>query len=217
MDNQQKQLIGSWIQAGGTVIAAFGSTPSHILTEEDQFNLSLWGNVLQGVGNALVADGTEAISLSKLGNEVQAIGNTTVVSGMLIDFKEETKKILIIDGNWLQAVGGGMAAADAIDEEASLEKALNVIGNLLQVIGNSLQAIAGIYELENSKEKENDSDNDKNKQKSTNQISYYHQNNSDKEEDDEHGEGEALDFSGSWIQAVGAVISAIAQTMSTNS
>ncbi|WP_102272599.1 DUF6944 family repetitive protein [Cytobacillus massiliigabonensis] len=212
MNNQQKQLIGSWIQAGGTVIAAFGSTPSQILTEEDQFNLSLWGNVLQGVGNALVADGTETVSLSKLGNEVQAIGNTTVVGGMLIDFKEETKKILIIDGNWLQAVGGGMAAADAIDDEASLEKALNVIGNLLQVIGNSLQAIAGIYELKKSKENENDN----NTQKSTNQISYYQHNNSSKE-DEEQNEGEALDFSGSWIQAVGAVISAIAQTISTNS
>lgn len=204
MDNQFKQFVGSWIQAIGTVIAAIGSTPSHIINEEHRNNLSLWGNVLQAVGNSLIADGQETISLNKLGNEVQAVGNTTVVGGMLIDFKEETKQLLIIKGNWLQALGGGMSVSDAIEEEATPKKSLNIIGNLLQVIGNSLQALGGTYELENNKEKE------KHKEKQLNQTNYYPSYYS--REDTNHKDGELLDISGSWIQAVGSVISAIVQT-----
>jgi hypothetical protein len=62
MDNQSKQLIGSWTQAVGTVIAAFGSTPTIIILEEMQEDLNLVGNVLQATGNALAADGIEKIT-----------------------------------------------------------------------------------------------------------------------------------------------------------
>ncbi|MFE8698362.1 DUF6944 family repetitive protein [Cytobacillus sp. FJAT-53684] len=217
MNNQEKQLFGSWIQAVGTVMNAVGSTPSDKINEEQQDDLNLWGNVLQAVGNALIADGTEMISLNKLGNEVQAIGNTTVVGGILLDFQEKTKKSLIIKGNLLQAVGGGMAIADTLEEEPSLEKALNVIGDLLQVIGNSLQVIAGINELQRDTEKDDgedkqESDNES-KQESMEQINYFRKNSSEKKQEDK--EGDPLDITGSWIQAVGSVISAIVQTRSS--
>lgn len=179
MDPQLKALFGSWIQAIGTVISAIGSTPLENISEDFSSNLNLYGNILQGTGNALVADTEEKGSLGKLGNEVQAIGNTTIVAGMLIDFSEETKQVLNIKGNLLQALGGGVALGDGLDTGKSPEEVYNIIGNLLQVIGNSMQAMAGIYEL-------GDSDNDDN--------------------------GELLDVYGSWIQAVGAVITALAQS-----
>ena len=184
MDYQLKEFIGSWIQAIGTVISAIGSTPLDVIRKEFRNNLNLYGNVLQATGNALVADGQETISLEKIGNEIQAIGNTTVIAGMIITFSEETKQLLIIKGNWLQALGGGVALADEFEHRDTPEQIFNIIGNILQVIGNSLQAIGGIYELE-----KNNGNNDRN-----------------------HFDGQSLDVYGSWIQAVGSVISAIDQT-----
>lgn len=184
MDNQLKELFGSWIQAIGTVISAIGSTPTNTLISDSQKNLDLWGNALQAAGNALIADAQETNSLAKLGNEVQAIGNSTVIAGMIIEFNEDRKQKLIINGNWLQALGGGIALPEELEAEASTIRTLNITGNVLQIIGNSLQAIAGIKELNNNKG-----------------------NN-----EDDRLEIQSLEVNGSWIQAVGSVISAIAQT-----
>lgn len=65
MDNQLKVIFGSWIQAIGTVISAIGSTPSDENNKEFQFNLNLWGNVLQATGNAVLADVQEMITFEK--------------------------------------------------------------------------------------------------------------------------------------------------------
>ncbi|MGX6443319.1 DUF6944 family repetitive protein [Neobacillus sp. K501] len=193
MDNQLKELFGAWIQAIGTVIAAVGSTPSKRLSSEFREHLSLWGNELQAAGNALIADAIGTFSLEKLGNEIQAIGNVTVIAGIVIDFQEETKQRLEITGNWLQALGGGTALPDDLVDEPSTIRTLNIAGNVLQIIGNSLQAISGTDELKSKlKEKYNG----------------YQQSN----EANESEHGYSLDFYGSWIQAVGSVISAIAQT-----
>lgn len=184
MDNQLKEIFGSWIQAIGTVISAIGSTPSSVITSKLQFDLNLWGNVLQATGNALVADALETISLEKIGDKVQAFGNTTVIAGMIIELNEITNQLLIIKGNWLQALGGGIVLADEIESRVTPEQTLSILGNLLQVIGNSLQAIGGIYELENNNEKK----------------------------DGNNKDGQLLEVLGSWIQAIGSVISAISQT-----
>jgi hypothetical protein len=185
MENQPKELFGSWTQAIGTLIAAIGSTPSNHLNKDALKSLDLWGNALQATGNALIADAQETNSLNKLGNEVQAIGNTTVIAGMVLAFNDETKQKLIINGNWLQALGGGVSLSEDVEQEPSDVLALNIIGNILQVIGNSLQAIGGIYKLKSSLGKDNEYSSK---------------------------EGQSLEINGSWIQAIGAVISAISQT-----
>lgn len=185
MENQLKELFGSWIQAIGTVITAIGSTPLEGLSSYFRESLDLWGNALQATGNALIADAQDTFSFEKLGNEVQATGNTTVIAGMIIDFKDETKQKLIINGNWLQALGGSISLPEELEQEESAVRTLTIIGNILQVIGNSLQAIGGIEELKGKNEnKKNDSSDDL-----------------------------SLEVIGSWIQAVGSVISAIAQTI----
>jgi hypothetical protein len=142
MENELKELFGAWIQAIGTVMAAVGSTPS--LDSDIQESLNLWGNALQGTGNALIADAEEGFSLGKLGNEVQAIGNTIVIAGILLHVKEETKQKLDINGNFLQAVGGGIALPDDLLDDPSTIRTLNIAGNVLQIIGNSMQAYGGI-------------------------------------------------------------------------
>ncbi|MBY0147957.1 DUF6944 family repetitive protein [Neobacillus niacini] len=194
MENQLKALFGAWIQAIGTVTSAVGSTPS--LNEDIQDSLNLWGNALQGTGNALIADSEEGFSLENLGNEVQAIGNTTVIAGLLLNVSEEKKLKLDINGNLLQAVGGGIALPDDLVDEPSTIRTLNIAGNVLQIIGNSLQARGGIIEL---------------KSNPNNQVKYKSYRESNQSQEISYSDSFAIN--GSWIQAVGSVISAIAQTM----
>ena len=75
-------------------------------------NLDVVGNTLQGTGNALIADGEEAFTLDQIGSAVQAIGNSTVIIGLISTFSRDTKDRLIINGNFIQALGGGVSAAD---------------------------------------------------------------------------------------------------------
>lgn len=171
-----------WISAVGTIMSAVGSTPFEKIDKQILFALNLWGNILQGTGNALQADSIEDVTVEKIGNEIQATGNVTAVSGMVINFKEETQQRLIITGNWFQALGGLLAVAYEIDEPSAepgpdQAKALDVIGNLLQSIGNSMQAIGGIEQLKGNEK-----------------------------------EGETISVNGSWIQAVGSILSAIGET-----
>jgi hypothetical protein len=175
IDNEEKGVFGSWVEAIGTILAAIGSTPIKEINSSILNSFTLIGNVMQGTGNALVADTITPPSLNKIGNQLQAIGNSTVVTSILIDFDERVKRILNIDGNWLQAIGGSVSLSDALGGEVSASALYSIYGNFLQVVGNSLQAISGIKELNN--------------EDATN-----------------------INVVGSWIQAVGAVISAIGQT-----
>lgn len=160
--------------------------------------MNLWGNALQGTGNAVIADAEVGFSLGKLGNEVQAIGNTTVIAGMLLPVKEETKQKLDINGNFLQAVGGGIALPDDLLDDPSTIRTLNIAGNVLQIIGNSLQALGGIEELKSNRE-------------NTDKYNGYRESN----ESQQVSHSDSFAINGSWIQAVGSVISAIAQTKET--
>ncbi|WP_379969084.1 DUF6944 family repetitive protein [Ectobacillus sp. sgz5001026] len=153
MNNQTKEIIGSGIQALGTVTAAVGSTPIFFIKKEELHNLNIYGNVLQATGNGLQADAKELLSLGQLGNQIQAAGNSTVVAGLVIDFEKVTELKLHITGNWLQALGGVVEVADAIENDVGLIQSFIIIGNGLQAIGNSLQAIGAIYELETKDDK----------------------------------------------------------------
>lgn len=176
MDKQTKEVFGAFIAAVGTVISAVGSTPSKFDDELIEA-LQLWGNLLQASGNALLADTIERLTLSKIGNEVQAIGNSTIITGIIIDFNEETKQRLDITGNWLQALGGAAGLVDGMEQGRSVKERLLVTGELLQVIGNSLQAISANNELQERGTKD---------------------------------DNKIIEAIGSWIQAVGSVLSFLA-------
>ncbi|MBD1382019.1 DUF6944 family repetitive protein [Metabacillus arenae] len=186
MNTQFKEILGSEIAAVGTIMSAIGNTPSISIPSDLQNSLDLWGNVLQAAGNALQADGQEEISLEKIGNEVQSIGNITVIAGTVIDFEKESQQKLVISGNLLQALGGLVSMADEIgDDDSSAGRSYSIIGNLLQSIGNSMQAIGGGYELKENYSRYIDRYQDKN--------------------------GQVLITNGSWIQAIGSVLSVIGQ------
>lgn len=144
MENQMKEIFGALIAAIGTITSAIGSTPFYFIGGNIREDLNIYGNTLQAVGNALEADGQGGRSLEKIGNEIQSSGNVTVLSGLVIDFKDETKIKLVIAGNWTQALGGLTALADEFEDASDQDESFNIVGNLLQAIGNSLQAIGGI-------------------------------------------------------------------------
>ncbi len=189
MDNQLKEIFGAWLAAIGTVTAAVGSTPFRSLGESFRKDLNLIGNELQAVGNALEADGQGEENLEKIGNELQSVGNVTVVSGLVIDFEDITQQKLIISGNWIQALGGATALGDEFQDTSNINEIYNIIGNLLQVIGNSLQALSGVNELKTS----------------------YIENKETSKKKEDNNSIWSLDVVGSWIQAIGSVISLIGQ------
>ncbi|MGD7044389.1 DUF6944 family repetitive protein [Jeotgalibacillus proteolyticus] len=183
MDNQFKEVFGAAIAAVGTIISAVGSTPSLPLPENKKDAYNLWGNVLQASGNALEADGQEGPSLEKTGNELQAVGNVTVIAGLVQVSDEINNARLVNTGNWIQALGGLVSLADEVSDGSAPGQAEAIIGNLLQAIGNSMQAISGIYELKKSGDQP------------MSESIYYEQ----------------MGVYGSWIQAVGSVLSLLGQ------
>ncbi|MEC2394794.1 DUF6944 family repetitive protein [Bacillus toyonensis] len=205
MENQFKEIFGAWVAAIGTITSAIGSTPFDFISSNVRKDLNVYGNVLQAVGNALEADGQGEVSLEKIGNEIQSIGNVTVISGLIIDFKEETQIKLVIAGNWTQALGGLTALADEFEDTSDKDEYLNIIGNLLQSIGNSLQAIGGIDELISIRNEDQS-----NKEGNVNDVEK-DTNTRVNNETNENEEGKLIDIIGSWVQAVGSVISLIGQ------
>jgi hypothetical protein len=147
MEKEQKELFGAWVQAGGTILAAVGSTPFKNFTESQLTSFNLWGNVLQATGNSLMADSEENYTLNQIGNQIQALGNVTVVAGIVLDLDEVTAQNLDIKGNLMQAAGGSAALSETLREPPAAEIFYAFYGNILQIIGNSMQAIAGIIEL----------------------------------------------------------------------
>jgi hypothetical protein len=180
MDNQQKQQIGGVIQAIGTVISAIANTPISILSDQFLEDLDLIGNVLQATGNGLIADGQIPFTLKRIGNEVQAIGNTTVIAGMVLPLEDDTTQVLNIKGNLLQAFGAGIVLGVELDNELG-DSASN---QGITIISNLLQTAGNSLQALGGKYELDHPNVDK---------SY----------------SESLIFAGSWIQAVGAVISAL--------
>ncbi|QPW48835.1 hypothetical protein G9298_14070 [Bacillus thuringiensis] len=205
MENQFKEIFGAWVAAIGTITSAIGSTPFDFISSNVRKDLNIYGNVLQAVGNALEADGQGEVSLEKIGNEIQSFGNVTVISGLIIDFKEETQIKLVIAGNWTQALGGLIALADEFEDTSDKDESLNIIGNLLQSIGNSLQAIGGIDELKSIRNEDQS-----NKEGNVNDVEK-DTNTQVNNETNENEEGKLIGIIGSWVQAVGSVISLIGQ------
>ena len=182
MDDQFKEIFGAVITAIGTILSAVSSIPTQSTRITELYKgLDIVGNTLQGTGNAIQADAQKNPSLEKLGNEIQAIGNSTVVAGLILDVIEETEEKLVITGNLLQALGGGVALGDEFEDPYAPGQIYNIYGNLLQSMGNSLQAIGGSINLREKEGADSDSDSD--------------------------SPGDVIIFTGSWIQAVGSVIS----------
>lgn len=219
MTNERIEVLGSWITAIGTIASAIGSTPLRRLQGEDKKKwddiseqLDFGGNAFQAIGNIVEVAGTDDFTLEVAGEIIQASGNVTVLFSILTEDNEVKKINLNIVGNAQQAFGGFLAVIDEIGEiiEQGGGDPTNAFGNLLQSIGNTLQAIGGLYDLEIVREKEAlgiDGDGETEVEVSEESVS-----NPLSEQIKINGDiSELLKYSGSWIQAAGSILTAVAE------
>lgn len=213
-------VSGAWIQAVGTVIAAFATIEELTKEQYAKEKYEIAGNALQAIGNALQVIVQPGKSLEKMGGELQALGNTSVIIGVTLDIyeKDTINEVLEIVGNSLQSIGAGLAAIEEL-QDVVVSSQIEAIGNTLQSIGNGLQALQGIYNIEDEQEEAQKEEGAKGtkeeelkeeKQELMKENSNINgMNNKDKKE----GKDETIGDAGSWIQAAGSVITAIGTTI----
>ncbi|MFB7139173.1 hypothetical protein ACFCYN_05955 [Gottfriedia sp. NPDC056225] len=194
MGGESKAIVGSVIVSIGTITAAIGSTPSKYLKSSVRDDLTLIGNVLQATGNGIDAEADGTI-LRAVGKEITASGNVTVFAGVIFDIRKEASYKLFIAGNLLQALGLGVNVGEAVELAPFPGQSENIVGGLTQIIGNTMQAIGWSEALDSIKKNEN-------KQK---KFGYFY----DDQLESSNDQSELLVATGSWIQAVGSVISVI--------
>ncbi|MFB7139566.1 hypothetical protein ACFCYN_07950 [Gottfriedia sp. NPDC056225] len=161
--SQVMEVIGSWVNAIGTISSAISSTPMRGLKGENRkrwedisFHLDFGGNTFQAIGNIIEAFLGEPSVLEDAGEIIQASGNVTVLFSLLAAEAEEEKIEeaknpdraikLNITGNAQQAFGGLIAALEEVSSEDF--DVSGFMGNFLQAIGNTLQVLGGLVELE---------------------------------------------------------------------
>src|SRR5699024_1176370 len=132
------------MQAIGTITSAMKNNPSTRKSKASAAHQDLWGNVLQGTGNALLADTGKNPSLGEVGNKIQAIGNVIIVIGFLISDDEKRVSELSIKGNLIQAVGGSLSITEVLNKDPAT---YDLYGNMLQIVGNVMQSMSGIKDL----------------------------------------------------------------------
>ncbi|PEL12458.1 hypothetical protein [Bacillus sp. AFS017336] len=196
MGGESKAIVGSVIVSIGTITAAIGSTPTNYLNTSVRDDLTLIGNVLQATGNGIDADADGTI-LRAVGKEITASGNVVVFSGLILDLRKESSYKLFVVGNLLQALGLGVNVGEAVELTPFPGQSENIVGGITQIVGNTMQAIGWSEALGSIRENEN-------KQK---KFGYFYDDHL--ESSDDQSDSELLVATGSWIQAIGSVISVI--------
>ncbi|MED3037372.1 AraC family transcriptional regulator [Bacillus tropicus] len=207
MNPNDLKVTGAWLQVGGNLTAAIGTTRGFIGEEKVESEIVIVGSSLQALGYILqmiASNETEdkgekenqnmclekkSEMLDKKGIELLALGNISNVIGTYFNINEQLKEndYLIIVGNSLQSIGAFLGVEAALLQMKMLQKII-VIGNSLQSLGAGLQAYQGIVNvMQNSIENE-DSKVDKKDER-------------------------IIALIGVWIQAIGTAISAIGLTI----
>lgn len=217
--NEWTEVLGSWITTIGTIASAIGSTPLRSLQGDDKKKwddiseqLDFGGNAFQAIGNMVEVAGSDDFTLEVAGEVIQASGNVTVLFSILTEDNEVKKININIVGNAQQAFGGFLAVIDEIGDiiEQGGGDLTNAFGNLLQSIGNTLQVVGGLYDLEIVREKQAlGIDGDSETEVEVSEDSVFNPLN---EQLKINGEiSELLKYSGSWIQAAGSILTAVAE------
>ncbi|MFS0782691.1 DUF6944 family repetitive protein [Bacillus sp. 1P06AnD] len=191
--------FGTILSSAGSIVTAIAATPSFSFTNNQINGLNLAGNVMQAGGNGLVAD-TETEVLPAASDLLKAAGNIVIISGLFGFIEQIKQQRLFITGNWLQAEGGFLAAFTTPIDLSPKVKSFVVTGNLLQGIGNSLQALGIADNLEDLID-------------SAAQFPHFdYTYNSMSSPPNSKGisKGTELLFIGSWLQAIGTVLTVIA-------
>ncbi|WP_459502813.1 DUF6944 family repetitive protein [Bacillus sp. C1] len=247
MNPKSLEVTGAWFQAGGNIISAIGNTRGFIGEENIEDPLVIVGESLQALGNVLQAVAPENAvdkketeqlnelthdkenemmknkqtddekeqeennvksmeergkSLEKTGAEVQALGNISDIIGTVLNMEKEEKEndYLIIAGNSLQSLGAFLEVVDELRDVPDIQW-LEVIGNSIQTVGAGLQAFQGLYNVTKEEKMGKENNGQKNEW----------------EEKEAKVDEQLLGLIGNWVQAIGAVIEAIGETIEPQS
>lgn len=145
MNDAYKQMIGSWIDAIGTMISGFSELRELAGLDEINNQLSVIGEALQAIGPAIAGSVQTTDSLDFAGNWINSAGAAaSSVAAYLqgIENREEYIQLEVL-GDSLQSLGG-FASAVANYRTGEYQEAK---GDALQGLGAGLEAIGSSYEL----------------------------------------------------------------------
>ncbi|WP_110114036.1 hypothetical protein [Bacillus sp. CGMCC 1.16541] len=179
----QTELLGAWITATGNITASIGVTEEVRQPSRRTEDIIILGNGLQAIGNSLQIAGPVDEVLEKLGSELQVVGNLSIIGGVLLNRREER-----LENEALIVIGDSFqsigAGLEVINDLRNVDTNQPI---LLEIVGNSLQSLGAFIQA----------------------VSGAY----------ELGIGEDRPFDGifgvvgSWIQATGAVIEAVKETI----
>ena len=147
--NHTKEIIGSWMQAIGNAIEAYGSTPSIPLDDETRDDLNRVGLTMQATGAGLTADGQGNLySYEYAGSVINAIGSIKELLPLIWNFSSlEIDYLLESRGNILQGLGTALQAYDEFTNGTPSGAYEGIIGNSLQTIGCMISVLGIKVEL----------------------------------------------------------------------
>ncbi|RXJ02779.1 hypothetical protein DS745_05570 [Anaerobacillus alkaliphilus] len=144
LSDREKILIGTWLDAIGTIISAIGETRELLGLNDINKLLVAIGDGLQGAGPFLIGTAREDEPLAFAGNWIDGAGGATASLGAYREFigLGEEKDNLRIEflGYILQSKGASLSAvADYLAGEEQL-----AVGNAIQSLGAGLEAIGAV-------------------------------------------------------------------------
>lgn len=147
MTDNERLLLGSWIDAIGTDISAIAEIRNLAGINTINNKLVAIGEGLQAVGSLLIGTVTTDDPLNFAGNWIDGIGAATSSYGAYLQFLDEEDgednvRIEIL-GDSFQSIGSAISAY-ADHRIGEREYAL---GNVLQSLGAGLEAIGALFEL----------------------------------------------------------------------
>ncbi|MEN1938004.1 AraC family transcriptional regulator [Paenibacillus sp. 102] len=219
-------IVGESVQAIGGILQGLGQTedageenenkedakqPNGSLkkTENEDEVIEQSNDFMEQIGSEMRQSEKSGCSLGRTSAFVQALGNTSDVIGTALNIENEEKEndYLIIAGNSLQSLGAFLAVVDELRDTQNIQW-LGVIGNSLQTVGAGLQAFQALYNVLKEEEMEKKNENDK---KGSNNQENEEENEEEKKEN--KVDEQLMGLIGSWVQATGAVIGAIGETI----
>lgn len=147
MDDEQKLLVGAWLDAIGTIIAAVAEVRELSGIEENNNQLISIGEALQAVGTLLIGTVTTDDPLNFAGNWINGAGAAASSIGAYLqdldpENGEENVRLETI-GDAFQSMGAAISSlADHLAGEQDY-----ALASAIESLGAGLEAIGGVYEL----------------------------------------------------------------------
>lgn len=156
MTDDEKLLIGAWLDAVGTIISAYGELRALAGFNNINSKLVAIGEGLQAIGTLLVGTVTTDDPLNFAGNWIDGVGAGVAGVGAYMQYLDpengDDGVLLEVIGDVFQSMGAAISSyADRLAGEEGY-----AVGNAIQALGAGLEAVGGAYEL-NDREEEGQS------------------------------------------------------------